>query len=154
MSGTRRQVGRPALRETADAMTRLRRLTVEVTSVIEADLSLSLPQALALEAIGEGARQVGEVAKRVFAHISTASRVIDQLVTAGLVTREPDQEDRRAVVLDVTADGRTVLEELDMVRTRMLGRVLDHLDEHEVEELNRAICRLADAIEQTFTDDL
>lgn len=153
MGGTRRTGARPALRETTDAMNRLRRLTVEVTSAIESELSLSLPQALALEAVGDGARQVSEVARRVFAHVSSASRVVDQLVTAGLVTRDPDPDDRRAVLLEVTADGKLMLEELETVRTRTLGRVIDRLDEDEVDDLNRVICRLADAIEETFADE-
>lgn len=154
MSGTRRVGARPALRETTDAMNRLRRLTVEVTSAIESELSLSLPQALALEAVGDGARQVSEVARRAYAHVSSASRVIDQLVTAGLVTRDPDPDDRRAVLLDVTVDGRAMLDELETVRTRILGRVIERLDEEEVEDLNRVICRLADAIEETFSDEV
>jgi len=154
MSGTRRTAARPSLRETTDAMNRLRRLTVEVTSAIDSELSLSLPQALALEAVGDGARQVSEVARRVFAHISSASRVVDQLVTTGLVTRDPDPDDRRAVVLGVTADGKVMLDELETVRSRMLGKVLDHLDEDEVDDLTRVLCRLADAIEETFSDEV
>src|SRR5689334_13278433 len=50
--------------------------------------------------------QLGEVA---VVSRTRASRVVDQLVTAGLVTREPNPDDRRSAFATITEEGRATL---------------------------------------------
>ncbi len=45
------------------------------------------------------------------------SRQVQSLVDLGLVERRPDPEDRRAILLDATAEGRERLEEMSRTRS-------------------------------------
>lgn len=72
---------------------------------------------------------VRELARRHRLATNTVSNLIQQLVTAELVSREPDPNDRRAVVLRLTAKGHR--------------RLQDWLGAHE-DRLNGALRELSD----------
>ena len=72
--------------------------------------SLSLRQFLVLRRIDEGARRTVDVARAVRVTSPTMTRVIDRLVQMGLVTRDLDPDDRRALRLALTAAGRRLLQ--------------------------------------------
>ena len=67
---------------------------------------LSVPQFRALAFLGrnEGA-MLGDVASFLVLTLSAASKLVDGLVTAGLVARESDPLDRRKIVLKLTPSG-------------------------------------------------
>jgi MarR family transcriptional regulator, 2-MHQ and catechol-resistance regulon repressor len=68
---------------------------------------VSVTQCYALEAlVRRGPSGLNELAADLFLDKSTASRVIATLTRKGYVTRVAHAEDRRAVVLSVTAAGR------------------------------------------------
>jgi DNA-binding MarR family transcriptional regulator len=52
---------------------------------------------------------MGELGEVAVVSRTRASRVVDQLVTAGLVSREPDPDDRRSAYATITEDGRARL---------------------------------------------
>jgi DNA-binding MarR family transcriptional regulator len=56
--------------------------------------------------------------------LSSASRLCDRLVAAGLLEREPGRLDRREIALNLTAAGRSLLVELRAERHRRLAGVL------------------------------
>lgn len=145
-----RTASKATIAEMAEAFNRIRRLTIELATTIEQDLGMTLPQVQALEVISDGARQVSDVARMMIAHVSTASRVVDQLVTADLVDRQPDPDDRRAVTLQLTDAGRRRLGELEDVRVRLLSDVVGDFDEDERAEFTRLLCRFADGIERNL----
>jgi len=68
---------------------------------------LSMPQFRALAFLGrnEGA-MLGDVANFLALSLSAASKLVDGLVIADLVTRENDTVDRRKIVLKLTAAGQ------------------------------------------------
>src|SRR5580698_4517559 len=67
---------------------------------------LTMPQFRALAFLGrnEGA-MLGDVANFLTLTLSAASKLVDGLVTANLVTRESDTVDRRRIVLKLTPLG-------------------------------------------------
>ncbi|MFQ1000854.1 MarR family winged helix-turn-helix transcriptional regulator [Modestobacter sp. SSW1-42] len=78
----------------------------------------------------------------------TATRVVDGLVDAALVYRLPDPEDRRRVVVHLSAAGRTRLarwEALVEAREAALARALG---EDRVGALRLALAELVDAAER------
>lgn len=67
---------------------------------------LSLAQWAVLQSIWRnGNLSVKEIARLTGNAPPAASRIIDRMVSAGLLVRQPDQEDRRAVTVDVTEKG-------------------------------------------------
>lgn len=91
---------------------------------------------------------VGDVAAAVGALPSTASRTVDRLVAAGLVSRRAHAEDRRQVTLRLTPSGRRALAEVSGRRAEALAATLDRMDDDDRSALLRgvrAFSRLHDA---------
>lgn len=83
----------------------------------------------------------------------TASRIVDGLVRDGLLTRQTEEGDRRAVRLKVTAKGMAAIEIACAAREAALAQALDGLTESEqaalkvvVPGLNRLLGLGPDAI--------
>ena len=58
---------------------------------------------------------------------STASRLSDRLAEAGYITRRVSPTNRRATVLELTTEGRAVLDELVALRVRAFGEVTEKM---------------------------
>jgi DNA-binding MarR family transcriptional regulator len=102
---------------------------------------LTTTQALALRiAVTEGPQRMGTLADRLGVTVATASRSADALVAAGLVRREADPADARAVRVAPTARGRREFR----VRRERFVRALERLSD-ELSEVERR--QLADALE-------
>lgn len=132
---------------------RLQGVALRTWARIERDHDLSPVHATALEAIGGGARQVSAVADACGRHVSSASRFVDVLVGRRLVDREVDPDDRRAVRLTLTREGRTLLDRIVATHRSALARSLGRLAPDERTELARLMARLADAAEQVADED-
>jgi DNA-binding MarR family transcriptional regulator len=87
-------------------------------------LSASQLQALIVVEEDEG-RTLGALAERLGVMLSSASRLCDRLVAAGMLDREVAPSDRREVRLTLTTAGRDLLADLRDDRRRRLGEVLD-----------------------------
>ena len=77
------------------------------------------------------------------------SRQVQALVDLGLVERQPDPEDRRAILLDATDEGRT---RLDMVRRHRSDRFDQRLADWSDAELGAFAAQLA-AYNTALSDD-
>ena len=76
--------------------------------------------------------------------LSTVSRHVRDLGDAGLLTRSTDPRDGRAVVLDLTPDGREVLDESIGNRVAAVAPVLDSWHPDDRAHLVRLLRALAD----------
>lgn len=105
----------------------------------------------AVERAGEVAPCVGDVATRLDVDPSTASRLIDQQVTAGYLARTRSAHDRRRTTLGLTDAGRDLLAEVTEVRRDLLAEVTRDWDRAEVATLVTLLDRLREgfaALEQ------
>src|SRR6059036_1047329 len=97
----------------------------------------------ALAIVGlQGPLRVSDVAARLHVDLSVASRQIAALDRAGYVTREPDELDRRALVVGLTDDGTAVLRETHRRMVAAFGQALGDWDQHEIATLAEALARL------------
>jgi len=72
--------------------------------------ALSVPQFRALAFVGRRPRSsLSDVAQHVGTSLPSMSKLIDGLVTRGLIERGPEADDRRRVALSLTRDGRRLL---------------------------------------------
>jgi DNA-binding MarR family transcriptional regulator len=76
------------------------------------------------------------------------SRFIGQLTDAGLIRRTADPDDRRAALVEATAQGRRLRERIHRERTRALETYVDELDESQREILWRALPVLEELAER------
>lgn len=85
--------------------------------------------------------------------MSNATGLIDRLEERGLVERIRVADDRRVVLVRVTEAGRQQLEEVDLLREELIGRVIDQLDSGQLERLNLALADVRDALGRVLGDD-
>jgi len=81
------------------------------------------------ELFEEPGLRVGELAKRMALHQSTASNMIDKLESSGLVSKERTSADQRVVRLSLTAAGRDLLARAPSPARGVLPEALRLLDE-------------------------
>ena len=87
-------------------------------------------------------RQLGE---RVVLSRTRVSRIVDDLVADGLVTREADPADARAMFAVITTDGRQVLRRAAPVYLRAIEQhFAARLERAELEAVHRGLRRVLD----------
>lgn len=139
-------VRRAALELTA-TIERLRRAGGELWRRFEDAHALNASHAMVLEAVAGGARHVRDVATFCSHHVSSASRLVDQLVTRDLLHRAEDPEDRRQVVLTLTDEGRRTVEVIQRFHAERIEHALGALPPAERVELVRLLSKFATGIE-------
>lgn len=96
---------------------------------------LTLAQWVVLQSIWRnGDLSVKEIAKLTGNAPPAASRIIDRMVSAGLVERQPDENDRRAVTVNVTDKGEA-LRPLISVYEQVNAVLLANLSEAQIAQL-------------------
>lgn len=122
----------------------LRRLRRE-----DARTGLSGPRLSALSVVVfAGPLTLGELAAAEQVRPPTMTRLVRALETRGLVTRGPDEHDRRVVRLRATAKGRTLMAQGRARRVRALAEGLQMLDTADVTALDGAVATLERVIKQ------
>jgi len=102
--------------------------SVAITSraLLAVGLELTFAQWRALVVVGEdpAGATVTEIASRLGAEISPASRLVGRLARRGLVEARKDDRDRRVTRVTITESGREVREAVIARRRKMLGEIL------------------------------
>lgn len=105
-------------------------LNVSVLERMEKKIGLAPLRALqSLERLGPS--MVTELGDDLDLLPSTASRLSDRLAEAGLITRRVSPINRRATLLELTASGRAVLDELIALRVEALGVVVEQMADRD-----------------------
>jgi DNA-binding MarR family transcriptional regulator len=81
-----------------------------------------------LEILQQGPRSLGELASMHHVTPSTMSRSVDVLVRKGWVARASDPEDRRQVILTLTAEGIAARSEAHQHTQELLAQVFEQLE--------------------------
>jgi DNA-binding MarR family transcriptional regulator len=89
-----------------------------------------------------GSMTLGELAAVEQVSAPTTTRLVDKLQEMGLVTREPDPDDRRVTRVSITDTGHKQLEESRERRDAWLRSRVDALDPADAEALLAAIVPL------------
>jgi MarR family transcriptional regulator, organic hydroperoxide resistance regulator len=95
---------------------------------------LTTPQYMALRALDRqvaDGMKMGELAEAAYQVSATMTGIIDRLEEGGLVVRQRDPDDRRAQLVRLTDQGRTILAEIDRLNRLRLERVLQKLTKDE-----------------------
>lgn len=88
--------------------------------------------------------QMSELGRLVVLSRSRVSRIVDEMVEEGLVTKTADPDDRRSIFAVITANGRRAFRRTAPVYLDAINRhFLSHLEPGEVETMNVALGRIA-----------
>ena len=136
------------LRELADAVLTASRVLVGVAarSLSESEEDISIPRYRALVVLGaRGPQRPVELAEALGIDPSTATRLCDGLVRRRLISRRRQGADRRAVRLELTRRGVSLLDEVTTRRRREIERILGAVPPGERRGLVRAFSAFATA---------
>jgi DNA-binding MarR family transcriptional regulator len=101
-----------------------------------------------LTIVRQGEIRVGELASTESLNPTMLSRIISDLVDAGLVARTSDDGDRRAAWVKTTPAGRKLAERMRRERTMAINQALEGLPETDRRLIERALPALESLAEQ------
>ncbi|WP_223249008.1 MarR family winged helix-turn-helix transcriptional regulator [Williamsia muralis] len=100
-----------------------------------------------------GPMRMGELARREGVRMPTVTAAVDVLVGHGLLRRDPDPDDRRAVQVSITDDGRREMAQLQSARNEVLARAMAGMTDDELRALRAAVPALRSLRAQLETLD-
>lgn len=107
-------------------------------------MGLTHPQYLVMLALWEQAPlRVSQIADRLSLEPATLSPLLKRLEVAGLVRRERDRSDERAVVVSLTAAGRTLRDEAQRIPPAVIDRL--GMDVRDLEEIRDRLTTLIES---------
>jgi DNA-binding MarR family transcriptional regulator len=107
------------------------------------DQELTFSQWTTLVALHDGRiRTAGDLAQNICHDAGSLTRLIDQMVERGFVTRDRSETDRRVVTLALTQRGRDLVESLAPKVMHFWNGLLSHFSHEEVDTLINLLTRL------------
>jgi DNA-binding MarR family transcriptional regulator len=100
-----------------------------------------------------GALPMSRLADLLDVSFSNATGIVDRMEERGLVERVRVPDDRRVVLVRITAKGIGTLEEIEALKQDRLQSILSHLDETQLSRLAAAIDDLRGAVTSEFGPD-
>jgi DNA-binding MarR family transcriptional regulator len=105
---------------------------------------------LQLENAPDRRLRMGDLADAVLRSRSGLTRVVDRMVDAGFVCREPSPSDGRVLYAGLTPEGRATLRRAAPTHLRGIDEhFASVLTDEEVKVMGRALRRVIDALEET-----
>lgn len=130
-------------------------LAVVARTISPALEELSLPQFRVLVVlVGAGPHRVGALAERLGSVTSTFSRAVDRLEASGWVSREPNPDSRREVIVRATPAARALVERVTALRRAELTAILQPLSDDELARTAAAFRRFAEVAGEPALEDL
>lgn len=124
----------PLVAEIIDNIRRVFQFVNEHSKRAVRETGLTGPQLWAIKVVAErGPIKVSELAKRMYLHPATVVGIIDRLELRGLVSRTRSKTDRRVVEIDLTVEGRALVEEAPEVFQGVLLKGLEPLSTEKLQ---------------------
>ncbi|MPZ52708.1 MAG: MarR family transcriptional regulator [Acidimicrobiia bacterium] len=125
------------------AVTTIVRVQQILVSRIEetlAPLQLTFPRFEILRLLGftrRGQLPMGKIGQRLQVHPASVTSAVKRLERDGLITRQPDDTDRRVVIAAITLHGRSILEDA----TKRINEIFEtlELDQEDLDSLVAAL---------------
>jgi DNA-binding MarR family transcriptional regulator len=108
------------------------------------EVGLSLPKLAALDRLMQagGSLPLGQLAERLACVRSNVTQLVDRLDADGLVTREPDPNDRRSRLAVITKAGRRAHERGSAARREAERHLFSALSPAEASQLTEIVAKL------------
>ena len=107
---------------------------------------ITVAQYRLLAMIADGAERASQIAGRLALTKPTVSATIETLVERGLVTRATADDDRRALRLQITPEGRAVLATAERAMRERLDDVLARVD--DADDVRASFAQLHAALDE------
>ena len=126
-----------------DNIRRVFQILNEQSQRIKQETGLTGPQLWAIRVVHEhGPINISDIAKRMYLHPTTVLGIIDRLEARGFVSRNRSRDDRRVIWLELTHDGKGLLQSVPEVIRGLLGARLEGIALKDLEEIDDGISHL------------
>lgn len=105
---------------------------------------ITASQARVFQRIGPHGSRLVDLAAATSLTKQSVGFLVDQLETAGYVTREPDARDARARLVTITPTGRTLVEEGARIGAEVEREWADLLGADDLAQMRRTLARLSE----------
>lgn len=121
-------------------------VAVSAHSLAEVEERVTLPQFRMLVVLSSrGATKLVTLAELLGVRPSTAMRMIDRLIAAGLADRQTNPDNRRETLLRLTAEGRRTVENVTARRRREIASIVQRLAPYQRTALIEALADFNEA---------
>ncbi|MCX2715981.1 MarR family winged helix-turn-helix transcriptional regulator [Mycolicibacterium sp. J2] len=138
-----------------DALITASRLLVAISarSIAEVDESITIPQFRVLVILStRGPSNLSTLAGLLAVQPSTIGRMVDRLVTAGLLERRPHPQSRRELIVELSARGRKTVRTVTMRRRSEIARVVEAMPVRQRHGLVEALTAFTAAGDEPAAD--
>jgi DNA-binding MarR family transcriptional regulator len=126
-----------------DNIRRVFQILNEQSQRVKQETGLTGPQIWAMRVIHEhGPINISDIARRMYLHPTTVLGIVDRLEARGLVSRNRSKDDRRVVWLELTQDGKDLVQSTPEVVRGLLGARLEGVDLNDLAEIDEGIGHL------------
>ena len=118
-----------AVRDALEALAGWQVLVAQYNDLVARAIGVSPTETQCLYVLSRfGPSTPGELARRINLTSGATTRMLDRLLAAGYVTRTPDPDDRRRVIIEPAGDGIDRIAALYEPLNADLARLMAHLD--------------------------
>lgn len=110
------------------------------------ELELTLPQAQVLRVLRRGPMQTGQLATEMRISAPAITQLTDRLIRKGLIERSAAADDRRCVIVGLSNDGRTLVDQFNRRRQEIFDEALAELSETERKQAVEVLGKVVKAL--------
>ena len=110
---------------------------------------LTFSQYITLKQLARGFASVTDLARSADVNPGAMTRLLDKLELRGLIVREADASDRRALHIHLTPTGLDIWRDINQCGMRVRERAMQGMDDAEREQLTHLIERVRDNLSPT-----
>jgi len=130
-------------------------VALSARALTDIDATLTLPQLRTLVVLeNQGPIKLAVLASALAVNPSTAMRMVDKLETIGLVNRQTNPDNRREVILRLTADGHRLVGQVQARRHEEIATIVARLPADQRAGLVQALRALTVAADEPAIDPL
>lgn len=100
-----------------------------------------------------GPRSPGELGDRLLVSSGVMTNRLDRLESLGLIARRPNPDDRRGILVELTAEGTDTLRRLIELQISKESALLSQLDEDDLTRLNDLLRKMMRPLSRTAGDN-
>ncbi|MDP4160956.1 MAG: MarR family transcriptional regulator [Bacillota bacterium] len=89
-----------------------------------------------------------EIAEQFGITLGAVTGFVDRLYKLGLIKRTRSEEDRRLVLIELTAEGQKRLEEFYLHQKEAHAEIIKRMSEREIQDLNQALGKFAGVLNE------
>lgn len=94
----------------------------------------------------EGTLPVAKIGERLVLAKAHMTQLVDKLSENGIVVRETAPNDRRVILISITAKGRETLDKIHERVSRAFAKALSSLSENDLEELTTSLSKIRNVL--------